>query len=308
MRLTSMVFAALAVIQGGGTGVFGQPPSTTIKQAAQSLIDAQLERSLKTMNGPCEPFHLIGNISYVGASDVTSFLITTPHGHILIDSGFEATVPMIRDNVKKLGHRFEDIKIVLNSHAHLDHAGGHALLKRLIHAQIAMSEADAALLARGGKGDYPPISERVMEYEPAQADRTIRDGDKVSLGATTLTAHLTPGHTKGCTTWTMIVEDGGKRYHVVFYGSTTILPGVRLSNNPNYPQIVDDFTKTFAALGALKCDVFLAPHGSMFGLRGKARRLAAGEKPNPFINPDGYRSFVARSERAFREQLAREPH
>ena len=147
-----------------------------------------------------------------------------------------------------------------------------------------------------------------MAYEPAQADRIICDGDKVSLGGTTLTAHLTPGHTKGCTTWTIEVEDGGKRYHVVFYGSTTILPGVWLRNIPSYRQIVDDFTKSFALLGSLPCDVFLAPHGSMFGLRGKARRLAAGEKPNPFIDPVGYRSFVARSERAFREQLAREPH
>ena len=184
------------------------------------------------MNRPFEPFRLIGNIHYVGASDVSSFLITTRDGHILIDSGFEATVPMIRDDVRKLGYRFEDIKIVLNSHAHLDHAGGHALLKRLTHAQIVMSEADAALLSHGGKGDFPPISEQIMAYEPAQADRIIRDGEQVSLGGVTLTAHLTPGHTKGCTTWTMVVEDDGKRYNVVFYGSTTILPGVQLVDNP----------------------------------------------------------------------------
>ena len=205
------------------------------RSLARSFIDAQIERSLKSMNRPFEPFRVIGNIHYVGASDVSSFLITTRDGHILIDSGFEATVPAIREGVRKLGYRFEDIKILLNSHAHLDHAGGHALLKRLTHAQIVMSEADAALLSRGGKGDFPPVSERIMAYEPAQADRIIRDGDQVSLGGVTLTAHLTPGHTKGCTTWTMAVEDDGKRYDVVFYGSTTILPGVHLVDNPKYP-------------------------------------------------------------------------
>ena len=162
------------------------------------------------------------------------------------------------------------------------------------------------MLARGGKGDFPPVSERIMAYEPAQADRIIHDGDKVRLGGVTLTAHLTPGHTKGCTTWTMVVEDGGKQYNVVFYGSTTILPGVRLVDNPKYPQIVDDFTSTFKVLGSLPCDVFLAPHGSMFGLREKARRQGLGELPNPFIDPHGYRSFLARSEQGFRQQLTRE--
>ena len=277
-----------------------QETAPGLDRLARSFIDAQIERSLKSMNGPFEPFRVIGNIHYVGASDVSSFLITTRDGHILIDSGFEATVPAIREGVRKLGYRFEDIKILLNSHAHLDHAGGHALLKRLTHAQIVMSEADAALLSRGGKGDFPPVSERIMAYEPAQADRIIRDGDQVSLGGVTLTAHLTPGHTKGCTTWTMVVEDGGKRYNVVFYGSTTILPGVHLVDNPKYPGIADDFTRTFRVLKSLPCDVFLAPHGSMFGLREKARRQAAGRKTEsvhrprwlPVVqSPDPSRSF-----------------
>ena len=135
-----------------------------------------------------------------------------------------------------------------------------------------------------------------------RADRTIRDGDHVSLGGVTLTAHLTPGHTKGCTTWTMPVDDGGKRYNVVFYGSTTILPGVQLVGNARYPQIADDFSRTFAVLRSLPCDVFLRAHGSMFGLPDKARRRRAGEQPNPFIDPDGYTFQIARSEQAFHVQ------
>jgi metallo-beta-lactamase class B len=283
-----------------------QETASGLDQLAQSFIDAQVERSLKMMNRPFEPFRVIGNIHYVGASDVSSFLITTRDGHILIDSGFEATVPAIREGVRKLGYRLEDIKLLLNSHAHLDHAGGHALLKRLTRAQIVMGEADVALLSRGGRGDFPPVNEKILAYEPARADRIIRDGDQVSLGGVTLTAHLTPGHTKGCTTWTMVVEDDGKRYNVVFFGSTTILPGVRLVDNPKYPLMVEDFTRTFRVLKSLPCDVFLAAHGSLFGLREKARRQAAGEKPNPFIDPEGYRSSIAQSEQGFRQQLERE--
>ena len=304
-RMKWIVFVAVTLFRGfGGVGASAQETGSSIERLARSFIDAQVERSLKSMNGPFEPFRIIANIHYVGASDVSSFLITTRDGHILIDSGFEATVPAVRAGVRKLGYRFEDIKIVLNSHAHLDHAGGHALLKRLTRAQIVMSAADAALLARGGKGDFLPVSERIMAYEPARADRIIRDGDHVSLGGVTLTAHLTPGHTKGCTTWTMVVEEGGQRYNVVFYGSTTILPGVRLVDNPAYPHIADDFAKTFRVLKSLPCDVFLAPHAWTFGLKEKARRRAAGEKTNPFIDPDGYRSFTARSEQVFRRQLA----
>jgi metallo-beta-lactamase class B len=305
-RMTSNFFVAVAMVSGDVTGACAQESGIKVEQVAQSFVNAQIKRSLQAMNRPFEPFRLIGNISYVGALDVSSFLITTRDGHILIDSGFEATVPMIRENVRKLGYRFEDIKIVLNSHAHLDHAGGHALLKRLIHAQLVMSEADAALLSRGGKGDFPPISDQIMAYEPAKADRIIHDGEQVSLGEAILTAHLTPGHTKGCTTWTMAVEDAGKQHHVVFYGSTTILPGVRLVNNPKYPQIVDDFTRTFAVLRSLPCEIFLAPHGSMFGLREKAQRQALRQKPNPFLDAEGYRAFLARSERGFQQQLEHE--
>ena len=206
----------------------------------------------------------------------------------------------------KLGFRAEDIKILLSSHAHFDHVGGHARMKEKTGAKVVMSEADADLLANGGKGDVLPLGDELAAYPQARADRIVRDGDTVSLGGVTLTAHLTPGHTRGCTAWTMNAADDGKTYAVVFYGSTTVLPGVRLVGNAAYPAIADDFAASFRKLKALPCDVFLAPHGLMFGREEKARRLKAGERPNPFLDPAGYRAFVVRSERIFLDQWRRE--
>jgi metallo-beta-lactamase class B len=257
-------------------------------------------------NAPFKPFCIIGNIYYVGPSGISSFLITTPKGNILIDTGFEMTVPRIRESVKQLGLRIEDIKIILNSHAHLDHAGGDALMKQLTGAQIEMSEADAAMLAAGGTNDFTPYSREMIRYPPAKADRLLHDCDLVSLGGTTLTCHLTPGHTKGCTTWTMDVTDDGKTYHVLFFGSTSILPGVSLTHNTQYPGIADDFAATYRKLKALPCDVFLAPHAGFFGLDDKAARLGRGEKPNPFIAPAGYQQFLKDQEAKFQHQLEEE--
>src|SRR6185436_13212838 len=193
---------------------------------------------------------------YVGASDITSFLITTPAGHILIDGGFEETVPLIRASVKKLGFRLEDVKFLLNNHAHYDHAGGLAMLKKLTGAKLVVSEGDAPLLAAGGHGDFA-FGDKYL-FPPVQADRTVRDGDTVSLGGVTLTAHLTPGHTKGCTTWTMKVKDGDRTRDVVFAGSLSVLPGVTLAVNPKYPGIAADYAHSFAVLKALPCDIFLS--------------------------------------------------
>jgi metallo-beta-lactamase class B len=307
MRSKRILAVATALIGGLAACVgSGQEPGNRLEEAARDFARRQIENSLRSMNRPFPPFRIIGNLYYVGASDVASYLIATPDGLILINSGFEDTVPMIRDGVRKLGFRFEEIKVLLNSHAHIDHAGGHALLKKLTGAQIVMSRADAELLANGGKGDFLPVREDMVDYPPARADRIIGDGDLVALGGVTLTARLTPGHTKGCTTWTMVVEEAGKTYHVVIYGSTTLLPGVRLLDNPMYPAMAEDFAKTFRVLKSLPCDVFLGPHGTQFGLGEKARRLKAGEMPNPFIDPGGYRAFLARSEEVFLRQRDRE--
>ncbi len=284
-----------------------QGPAGGLKDAARAFARRQVEASLRAMNRPFPAFRIVGNIYYVGAANTAVYLIATPEGHILINSGFDETVPLIRDSMKKLGFRVEDVKLLLANHAHLDHAGGHAAIQRIAGAKIVMSRADADLLARGGRGDFLPTAEDVVDYPPAQADRIIADGDTVSLGGVVLTAHLTPGHTRGCTTWTMAVEDEqGVRRDVVFYGGTTILVGVSLVDNPKYPAIAEDYERTFAVLENLPCDVFLAPHGTHFDLAAKRRRLEAGERPNPFIDPEGYRAFVKAGREAFCRQLARE--
>jgi len=272
--------------------------------ALPAFAAAQKDAASRSSNRPAEPFRILGNLYYVGASDITSFLITTPEGHILLDGGFEETAPLIRDSVTKLGFKMEDVKLLLNTHSHYDHAGGLAALKRLTGAKLVAMDADAPLLARGGKGDFRWGDD--LAYPPVQADRIIHDGDTVSLGGTTLTAHLTPGHTPGCTTWTMKVTAGGKTYDVAFVGSATINPGVVLTDNPKYPRIAADYAHTFEVLKALPCDVFLGSHGSFFDLTEKAARLRKGETPNPFVDPQGYKDHVRAEEEAYRKQIAAE--
>lgn len=269
-----------------------------------ALARPQADERSRSWNQPVKPFRILGNLYYVGANDVTAFLIATPEGHILIDSGFAETVPQIVRNVRKLGFDPREVVFLLNSHAHIDHAGGLAQLKKKTGAKLVASEEDAALLARGGKGDY--LFGDKLTFEPVQADRIIRDGEQVTVGKATLTARLTPGHTKGCTTWTMVADDGGRKYDVVFVCSTTVNPGTALVGNTNYPRIADDYERTFQILKSLPADVFLAPHGSFFDLTGKSKRLAAGERPNPFIDSRGYRAFLERTEKAFREEWEKE--
>lgn len=267
------------------------------------VANAQADEMSRSWNQPVKPYRVIGNIYYVGAAEVTSFLIVTPEGHILLDSGFAETVPQIKQNIAALGFRLQDVKFLLNSHAHFDHAGGLAQLKELTGAKLMASEADAALLANGGKGDFH-FGDR-FSYSPVTTDRILRDGDRVELGGVTMTAHLTPGHTKGCTTWTMKVKEGPKRYDVVFVGSTTI-PGYKLVANSLYPTIAADYARTFRVLTQLPCDVFLASHGSFYSMPEKAKLLARGNRPNPFIDGRGYRRFIKQTEQAFREQLRKE--
>lgn len=268
-----------------------------------ALAMAQADETSRSWNQPVRPFRVIANIYYVGASDVTSFLITTPRGHILLDSGFAETVPLIQNNVKRLGFKLEDIKILINSHAHYDHAGGLAMLKELTGSELVISEADAALISSGGKGDFH-FGDK-FTYRPARVDRVLNDKDKVELGGVTMIARITPGHTKGCTTWTMQVEEGGKQFDVVFIGSATI-PGYRLVDNASYPSIAADYAHTFKVLKSLKCDVFLASHGAFFSMKEKVRRLENGKKVNPFIDPEGYRDFLRWSEKAYKQQLEKE--
>jgi len=267
-------------------------------------VSAQKDPTSRAWNQPVEPYRILGNLYYVGAADISSYLITTPDGHILLDGGFEETVPIIREGVRKLGFKLEDVKILLNSHSHSDHAGGLAELKKLTGATLYASEPDAPLLARGGKGDF--FLGDKLSYPPVKADRTFKDGGRVTLGGVTMTARLTPGHTPGNTSWTMKVTDGGKSYDVVFVGSATILSGVVLTGNPKYPKLAEDWATSFRVLKSLPCDVFLASHPNFYAGVDKAARLAKGETPNPFIDPKGYRAYVEKAEKRYLDQLRKE--
>lgn len=264
---------------------------------------AQKTEEDRQRNQPVEPFRIIGNVYYVGASEVTSFLIATPKGHILLDGGFAGTAAQIKGNIEKLGFKLKDVKILLNSQAHYDHAGGLAELKRSTDAEMLASEADKMLLERGGKGDFHLGD--WGDFETVNVDKIIKDGEKISLGGTTVKALLTPGHTKGCTTWMLETEENNREYKVVFVGSTTS-PNYKLKGNEKYPSIVTDFEKTFRVLKRIKTDVFLASHGSFFNLLDKIAELKNRKSPNPFIDPNGYREFIENAEKEFYAKLAKE--
>jgi metallo-beta-lactamase class B len=267
---------------------------------------AWVKRLFDSWRAPVPPRQLPGNIYYVGASGVSSFLITTPAGHILLDTGFDDTVPIIQRSVEQLGFKLTEIKFILSSHAHIDHVGGHALMQKLTGARIVASAGDARALESGGEDDYIQWPKDTIVYAPAKVDRIIGDGDTIALGGVTLTAHLTPGHTRGATTWTMDVDDHGTTRHVVFFSSASINAGTRLVNNPFYPDFVREFEATFATLRALPCDIFFAPHGGQFAMADKFARLERGEKENPFVDPAGWKRLIAGAEKAFRDQLAAE--
>ena len=259
-----------------------QMPAQT-KQAKQGKTD---------WNAPFPPHKVIGNVYFVGSAELASFLITTPQGHILINSDFEGTVPVIRASVEKLGFKFTDIKILLGSHAHGDHMEGDAMVKELSGARVMAMEQDVPWLRKMTPGNKPhPI------------DKVLKDGEQVTLGGTTLTAHLTGGHTPGCTTWTTKVDENGKSYNVLIVCSVGVNPGTVLVNNKDYPSIADDYARSFKVLRALPVDVFLGAHGSFYGLQAKYAKLQAGGA-NPFIDPAGFKAYLDDKEKAFNTELA----
>jgi metallo-beta-lactamase class B len=262
---------------------------------------AELSPFYAAMTGPQAPFKIADNLYYVGASDVTSFLIVTPDGYILLDGGFEQTAPMILDHIRALGFDPKRIKFILNSHAHFDHAGGIAAIRAATGAAFVASAPDAPALAEGDVNDF---SLKDVAFPPTKPDRIIAEGESVTLGGVSITAHVTAGHTKGCTTWTLPVMVDGKAESALFLCSLSVLSEFRLIGNPLYPNQAEDFEKSFATLNGLKCDVFLASHGQFFDLKGKAARLAAGAKPNPFVDPQGCRAFIANAREVFDKRLA----
>lgn len=272
-----------------------------ILSAILSVLFLVTVNQAQDWNDPVEPFRIAGNIYYVGASDLTSYLITTPKGHILIDGGSKETVPHIKTNIAKLGFKLADIKIILNSHAHTDHAGGIAELKKLTGAKFYANDRDSKLLREGGKND-PNYGDKYL-FDPVKPDRFLKDTEKVKLGGTSLRANFTPGHTPGCTTWTTNVKDKGKTLKAIFVCSVSA-PGYKLVGNENYPDIVADYNKSFAWLKRQKPDLFLASHGIMFGMQEKIKLMTENRSVNPFIDAEGFADYVKNAEEGFNEALA----
>jgi metallo-beta-lactamase class B len=254
---------------------------------------------------PFPPFRIADNLYYVGSKGLANYLITTPQGNILINSDLEANVPMIQASIEKLGFKFNDTKILLLSHAHWDHDAGSAMIKQMTGAKYMVMDADVPVVESGGKADFQYGTNPANLYRPAKVDRVLHDGDEVKLGGTVLAAHLTPGHTKGCTTWTMQVTDRGNTYNVVIVGSPNVNPGYKLVENKAYPQIAEDYEHMWRVLKSLPCDIFLGAHGAYFGLEEKYPLTKEGAA-NPFVDLEGYKKFVAEKEQEFRSELAKQ--
>ncbi len=270
------------------------------------LLAAQAAQAANDYLTPFPAHHVAGNIYFVGSKGQANYLITTPKGNILINSGVQQNPPMIKNSIEKLGFKYSDIKILLISHAHFDHDAGSAQVIKDTGAKYEVMDADVPVVESGGKLDFN-YGDKGGEnlYPPTKVDRVLHDGDKVSLGGTVLTAHKTPGHTKGCTTWTMQVKDGGQTLNVVIVGSPNVNPGYILVGNKKYPGIVQDYEKTFRVLKSLPVDVFLGAHGDYYGMGAKYAKLTPAG-PNPFIDPDGYKTYIANREATFRKELARQ--
>lgn len=272
--------------------------ATVEAQTPKDLLAALLAK----WNKPTEPFKIIGNVYYVGTDGLASYLITSPQGHILVDAVMPESSSQIKASIEKLGFKITDIKYVLNTHAHIDHTGGLAELKQASGGQMVAGEADKPLL----EGGYYPGAEEetALKFPPVKVDRTVREGDKVTIGDVTLTARETPGHSPGCTSWEFSVKDGDATRSVLIFCSGTVALN-RLVGSPTYSGIVADYRKTFARAKDMKVDVLLAPHPEMYRMQDKRAMMSDGA-PNPFVNPGEFNAYAATLEKAFEDALAKQ--
>ena len=268
---------------------------------AQTIKDF-LAVAMKKWTAPFEPFQLIDNIYYVGTDGIAVYVIKTSQGLILMDTAMPQSTGMIKDNIAKLGFKVADIKIILNTHAHLDHTGGFAEIKKETGAQLIAGERDKPLL----EGGYYPGDEKNedLAFPAVKVDRGVKEGDKVALGDTTLTAHATPGHSPGCTSWELTVKDGKENREVLFFCSGTVALN-RLVGQPTYPGIVDDYRATFAKAKAMKIDVLLGPHPEVYGMQAKRAEMKEGA-PNPFVKPDEIVTYATGLSEDFDKQLTKQ--
>ena len=255
-----------------------------------------------TWTNRTQPFRVIDNIYYVGTEDLSSFLITSPAGHVLIDTGHEKNADAVMDSIRQLGFKVEEVRIILTTQAHYDHVGAHARLAQASGARVLVSAQDAPVVREGGRGDFHFGAD--YYFPKVKVDGELHDGQVVTLGNISLTARMTPGHTKGTTTWTMMAKDrNGRMRHVVVLGSTTVNDGVKLVDNREYPQIASDFRKSFRVQKGLTCEIFLAAHASAFNGLEKAKAAAAGKGEEAFVEPQGCRAAIDRTEKAFEATL-----
>ena len=254
---------------------------------------------------PVAPFRMLGPIYWVGSYDLSAYLITTPEGHLLINTGIADTADQIARGISQLGFRLADVKLLTATHAHYDHAWGLAELKRRTGARLVVNRADRELFESGGKTDYLWAARPEMHFEPVTVDETFTHGGTLSLGGVTLTAHHHPGHSKGATSFTLTVRENGRDYRVIIANMGSINPGARMTGLPTYPDIGRDYALTFERQKALSVDVFLASHASQFRMHDKYTPGAPYD-PARFVDPEGFRRSVEQLERTYREQLARE--
>jgi metallo-beta-lactamase class B len=306
MRMIRLLPAA-AVLLALAAQVESQQLSGNVPTKEQLANDNKLfialAKKVLKWEDPDEPVRIAGPIYFIGTKGLGAFLITTAEGHILMNTGMPSSGPMMTESIRKLGFKPEDIKIMINGHAHIDHAGAFAYFKKLTGAQVAIMEDDVALIENGGRGDFKYAND--FGYEAVKVDRILRDGDQVKLGDVLLTAYHTPGHTRGATTWVMNIVVDGKPYVVVFPDGGGFNPGYRVAKDPIYPGINADYRRTHHFLEMLKPDIWLAQHNEYYDLEGKRKRaLTDGIKA--WIDPEGYRRFIAGKKRAFEDEVDEE--
>jgi metallo-beta-lactamase class B len=251
------------------------------------------------------PFRIVGNVYWVGSYDLSTYLITTPQGHILINTGVGDTATQIKASVEQLGFNFADIKILTATHGHFDHVAGMAELKRMTGAKLVVSERDKELFESGGQADFLFGDKAYARFEPVKVDSTFKDSDTIALGGTVLTAHLHPGHTKGATSFTLNVNENGKTYRVGIVNMGSINPGTVLGGMPQYRGIGEDYARTFKAQKDMQIDIWLASHASQFKLHEK---YTPGDPYNPerFVDPQGFKTAVEQLEKKYQEQREKE--
>ena len=277
----------------------------SVAQAQPKFTPPKITADNEIYVRPFPPLHIVGNLYYVGTYDLAVYLIVTPAGNMLINTGVGDSVAPIRANIEKLGFKVSDIKLLLATHGHWDHVAGMAELKRLTGAKMLMQEADAGMLEDGGNSDYRFPQGRGSTYEPVKVDQRLKDGDKVKLGDTELTVMHHPGHTKGATSFSFTTQDAGRTYRVLIANMGSINPGVKVSGMPAFPGITEAYAQTFAKQKQIVPEVWVASHAKQFNLHEKYKPGDAYD-PNRFVDPQGYRDAVAKLEKIYLDQLAQE--